>query len=85
MMETDLAHQRQQAHSLLDTLPGDKLSAVYNLLQVLSEPLSSSLALAPVEQEELNAKTGASLHLSYAAIDRGESVSHETILREFGL
>ena len=83
-METTLAQQRQQAHSLLDTLPGDKLFAVYNLLQILAEPLSRSLALAPVEEEELNAETAAAIQQSYAALDRGENVSHEAMLREFG-
>ncbi len=77
-MELDLAQQRQQAHSLLDGLPEEKLVTVRNLLELLVEPLSRSLANAPVEDEELTPET-------MAALNRGESVSHEEILREFGL
>jgi hypothetical protein len=49
-MEVDLVQQRRQAHSLLDVLPRAKLSAVYNLLEALVEPLSRSLATASVEE-----------------------------------
>jgi len=84
-MEPDLAQQRQQAHSLLDTLPEEKLSAVRGLLDVLVEPLSRSLALAPTEEEELTPETAASLDRARASLARGEGVSHEEVLREFGL
>jgi hypothetical protein len=86
-MELDLAQQRQQAHSLLDVLPGEKLSAVYNLLEVLADlpadSLARSLAMAPVDEEELTPETIAALARANASLDRGESVSHEEILREF--
>jgi len=84
-MELDLAEQRQQAHSLLDVLPEEKLSAVRGLLDVLVEPLSRSLALAPTEDEELTPETSAALAKSRASLARGEGVSHEEVLREFGL
>ena len=84
-MELDLARRRQQAHSLLDVLPEEKLSAVYNLLEVLVEPLSQSLAMAPVEDEELTPETMAALDCASASLERGEDVSHEEVLREFGL
>ena len=83
-MELDLAEQRQQAHLLLDGLPEEKLFAVRNLLELLVEPLSRSLANAPVEDEELTPETMTSLHRASDSLDRGESVSHEQILREFG-
>lgn len=84
-MELDLAQQRQQAHSLLDGLPEEKLVTVRNLLELLVEPLSRSLANAPVEDEELTPETMAALNRAGDSLDRGESVSHEEILREFGL
>jgi hypothetical protein len=87
-MELDLAQQRRHAHSLLDVLPGEKLSAVYSLLEVLADlPANSfarSLAMAPVEEEELTPETILALDRANASLDRGESVSHEEILREFG-
>ena len=82
-MELDFVQQRQQAHLLIDVLPEQKLSAVHSLLEVLVEPLSRSLAMAPVEEEELTPETMAALNRASAQLDRGESVSHEELLREF--
>jgi hypothetical protein len=84
-MEPDLVGQRQQAHALIDVLPEETLSVVRDLLEVLVEPLSRSLAMAPVEEEELTPETVAARHRASASLDRGEGVSHEEILREFGL
>jgi len=84
-MEIDFVQQRQQAHLLLDVLPEEKLFAVHNLLEVMVEPLSRSLAMAPVEDEELTPETMAALNRASASLDRGEGVSHEEMLREFGL
>ncbi len=84
-MQPDLAEQRQQAHLLLDVLPEEKLSAVRNLLEVLVEPLSRALAMAPVEDEELTPETAQALDRARASLARGEVVSHEEVLREFGL
>ena len=84
-MELDLTQQRQQAHSLLDVLPEEKLSAVRGLLDVLVEPLSRSLALAPVEEEELTPETSAALDRARASLARGEGISHEEVMGEFGL
>jgi hypothetical protein len=82
-MELDFVQQRQQAHLLIDVLPEEKLFAVHSLLEVLVEPLSRSLAMAPVEEEELTPETVATLNRASAQLDRGESVSHEEILHEF--
>jgi hypothetical protein len=82
-MESNLARQRQQVHLLIDVLPEKKLSALHSLLEVLVEPLSRSLAMAPVEEEELTPETMAALNRSSAQLDRGESISHEDLLREF--
>lgn len=63
----------------------EKLSAVHSLLEVLAEPLSRSLATAPLEDEDLTSETVAALGQASASLDRGEGVSHEEILAEFGL
>lgn len=83
-MEPNLIELRQQAHSLLDVLPDEKLPAVRGLLEVMVEPLSRSLAIAPVEEEELTDEMVAALAQSRASLDAGDFVSHEEILREFG-
>ncbi|MGJ5817718.1 hypothetical protein [Paludibaculum fermentans] len=84
-MEPNLNQERRQAHALLDMLPAEKLSAVRSLLEVLVEPLARSLALAPVEDEDVTPETAAALDRARASLDRGEGIPHEEILREFGL
>jgi len=66
-------------------LPAEKLNAVRSLLEVMVEPLARSLALAPVEDEELTPETAEALDRARASLDRGEGISHEDVLREFGL
>ena len=56
-MELDLAQQRLQADSLLDFLPADRLFAVRNLV----EPFSLTLAMAPVEEEQITEEMSAEL------------------------
>ena len=75
----------QAAHALLDMLPAEKLNAVRTLLEVMVEPLARSLALAPVEDEEITPETAAALDRARASLARGEGIPHEEILREFGL
>jgi hypothetical protein len=84
-MEPDFTQERKQAHALLDMLPAEKLSAVRSLLEVMVEPLERSLALAPVEDEEITPETAAALDEARASLARGEGISHEEIMREFGL
>ncbi|MGA3093591.1 MAG: hypothetical protein ABSD75_33835 [Terriglobales bacterium] len=84
-MGTDVTQERQQAHALLDMLPVEKLTAVRSLLAVMVEPLSRSLASAPVEEEEITSETAAALDRARASLARGEGIPHEDILREFGL
>jgi hypothetical protein len=84
-MEPDVIQQRQEAHALLDVLPDEKLTAVRSLLEVMVEPLARSLALAPVDDEELTPEMSAALDRASASLVRGEGIPHEEILREFGL
>ena len=76
---------RQRAHQLLDQLDVGQFDAVVRLLEVMVEPLVRSLALAPVEEEEITPDTAASLDRARASLARGEGIPHEEVLREFGL
>jgi hypothetical protein len=84
-MGTNITEERQQAHTLLDMLPQEKLTVVRSLLEVMVEPLSRSLASAPVEEEEVTPETAAALDRARASLARGEGIAHDEILREFGL
>jgi len=85
MTEQNLDQERRQAHALLDALPAEKLNAVRSLLEVMVEPLARSLALAGVEEEDLTPDAAAALDRARASLARGEGVSHDEVLREFGL
>jgi hypothetical protein len=84
-MAKDLTHERHEAHALLDMLPPEKLNAVRSLLEVMVEPLSRSVALAAVEEEEITPETAAALDRARASLAWGEGIPHEEIVREFGL
>lgn len=84
-MEPDLLQQRRQAHALLDLLPAEKLNVVRSLLEVMVEPLARSLALAPIEEEELTEETAAALDRARASLKEGKGIPHDEVLREFGL
>ncbi|HUI57015.1 MAG TPA: hypothetical protein VLY04_18700 [Bryobacteraceae bacterium] len=49
------------------------------------EPLARSLALAPVEGEEITTETAAALDRARATLARGEAIPREDVLREFEL
>jgi hypothetical protein len=84
-VDPDLTVERRQAHALLDMLPAEKLNAIRNLLEVMVEPLTRSLALAPVEEDEISSETAAALDRARASLANGQGIPHEEILREFGL
>ena len=87
-MGTNLIHERQQAHELLDLLPAEQLNAVRSLLKVMVHPmetLASSLARVPEETEDLTPDTVASINNARASLARGEGIAHDEILREFGI
>ena len=84
-MELNLIEERQKAHALLDMLPVEKLNAVRGLLEAMVEPLARSLALAPLEEQEITSEMAAELARARASLARGEGIPHEEILREFGL
>ncbi|HEV3038949.1 MAG TPA: hypothetical protein VHA33_14320 [Candidatus Angelobacter sp.] len=84
-MEPNVAQERKQAHALLDMLPAEKLTVVRNLLEVMMEPLSRSLALATIDEEEISPETAAAIERSRVAVAQGKGIPHEDIRREFGL
>ena len=77
--------ERQRAHQLIDQLGGAELDAIVGLLKVMVEPLAHSLALAPVEEEEITPEAAAALDRARASLARGEGIPHQEVLREFGL
>lgn len=88
-MDTNVREERLQTHALIDMLPPEKLSAVRSLLEVMVPETRTSLAdrlsQAAIEDEEITPEMAARLDRARASAERGETVRHEEILREFGL
>jgi hypothetical protein len=79
------ADERQQAHELLDQFDAGQFAAVAHLLQVMTSPLTHSLAAAPVEEEDITPDTATAIDRARASIARGDVAPHEEILRECSL
>jgi hypothetical protein len=80
-----MSDTRQRVHALVDQLDAGQLAAVGQLFEVMTDPVARSLASAPVETEPVSEEEAAALDEAHAAIERGEGIPHEEILREFGL
>jgi hypothetical protein len=79
-----MADTKEHAHELIEQLAPGQLSAVVGLLEVMIDPLGSSVANASVEDEDILPQTAAELDAAHASIARNEGISHEDILRQFG-
>ena len=78
-------HDRQQAHSLLDLLPEQKLPAVVHLLQALTDPLARTLANARAEDEPISEDEARSVDAAKAWLKNHEPIPHDAVLAELGL
>lgn len=79
------AEQKQHAHELVDRLDSGQLDAVVRLLEVMTDPLSRSLANAPIDDEPVTREDARDIAAARAAFDRGEGIPNEQVLAEFGL
>jgi len=77
--------ERQQAHAYLDRLPPAQLSAVRNLLESMVEPVLSTLANAPPEDEEISEEEERAVAEAREWLKYNKPISHEEVLAEFGL
>ena len=80
-----MVNEKLHAHQLLESLDAGQLTAVVHLLEVMVDPVARSISEAPVEDEEITPEMVAELDEALVAINRGEGVSHDEILRHFGL
>ena len=79
-----MADKKEHAHKLIEQLAPSQLSAVVVLLEVMIDPLTSAVANAPIEKEEIRSQMAAELDAAHASIAKGEGISHEEIFRQFG-
>ena len=84
-MAQNSTDETQKAQALIKMLPPAQLAAVVKLLEAIIDPVTSAIANAPVEDEEITDETAAAIDRARASLARGEGIPHEEILREFGL
>ncbi|MGB7285007.1 MAG: hypothetical protein WBE13_22290 [Candidatus Acidiferrum sp.] len=85
MSKSGATQDRQQAHSLLDLLPIEKLPAVVNLLQSLTDPVARSLANAPLENEPVSEDESRAVEASQAWLRTHSPIPNDDVLAELGL
>lgn len=84
-MATIVTNPKHQAHELIERLSTGQVSAVVGLLEAMLDPMSIALANAPVDDEPVSEEEARDIIEARAAIARGEVVSNEEVLAEFGL
>ena len=84
-MATAANNSKQQAHELIDRMAPGQVSAVVGLLEAMLDPVSTALANAPIDDEPVSEEEARDIAEARAAYARGEFVSNEEVLAEFGL
>jgi len=76
---------KQQAHELIDAMAPGQVSAVVGLLKIMLDPFTRTLANAPFDDEPVSAEEAREIAEARASLARGEGVSNDDVLAEFGL
>jgi len=84
-MTSDLTHEKQQLHELVDRLAPSQVYAVRSLLQVMLDPVSRAIANATVEVEPLTAEEAQALNEAREWLKHNEPIPHEQVLAELGI
>jgi len=75
---------RDDLHTLLDSIPEDRLPAIREALEKLSDPVLLALVTAPPEDEELDPDERAALEEAERAAGTVEYITHEELGRRIG-
>lgn len=79
------AEQKQHAHELVDRLDGGQLDAVVRLLEVMTDPVSRSLADIPIEDEPISEEEIKALDEAHEWLKHNKPIPHEQVLAELGI
>ena len=77
----DIEHARQ----LLDHLAPDQVAAVVHVMEVMLDPVSRKLALAPLDDEPFTEEDRLAVAKADESRKHNEPVPLETVLADFGL
>jgi hypothetical protein len=84
-MATAATNPKQEAHELIERLSTGQVIAAVGLFKAMLDPVSVALANAPIDDEPVSEEEAREIAEARAAIARGEVVSNEEVLAEFGL
>src|ERR1700722_16086322 len=84
-MATTATNSKQQAHELIERMSTAQASAVVGLLEAMLDPVSVALANAPMDDEPVSEEEARDIAEAPPAYARGEVVSNEEVLADFGL
>ena len=80
-----MANSKERVYELIERLPPAQLSAIVGLLEAMLDPISRSLANAPLDDEPVSEEEVREIAAARASLDRGEGIPHEKVLAEMGL
>lgn len=80
-----VANPKQEAHELIERLSTGQVIAAVGLFKAMLDPVSVALANAPIDDEPVSEEEARDIAEGRAAAVRGEIVSNEEVLSEFGL
>ena len=85
-MAGDFDNGKQQLHQLIDQLPTEQVTAALRYIHYLcADPVLLSLLNAPPDDEPYTEEQRERDSRAEASIASGDGISHEEVLREFGL
>ena len=85
-MQSELDGGKQELHLLIDRLSAEQVTAALRYIHYLcTDPVLLSLMNAPPDDEPYTEEERREDAEAMAALARGEGISHEEILSEFGL
>ena len=84
-MATAATNPKQEAHELIERLSTGQVFAAVGLFKAMLDPVSIALANAPIDDEPVSEEEARDIAEARAAFARGEVVSNEEVLAEFGL
>lgn len=84
-MATAATNPKQEAHELIERLSTGQVIAAIGLFKAMLDPVSIALANAPMDDEPVSDEEARDIAAARASLARGEGVSHDEVLREFGL
>ena len=78
--------EKEHAHELIERLPVDRIPTVVRFMEfMLLDPVSRSLATAPIDDEPLTEEEARAIEASKEWLRHNQGISHEEVLAEFGL